>query len=132
MTHPLVETLSKTDGTEIVGADTLEMYLKARTDCLTLLFFPGHDARKLETPDVAVVLVELKKMFGDLVRVAIVSAEDERSLMGRCAVLMLPSISIFHGDQHLQTIGKIQDWEVYARDLPALLERAELVTSSTH
>jgi len=130
MTHPLIDTLAKTPGAELVSADTLDAFLAARSDCLTLLFFAGHGANKLETPDVAVVLIELLKLFGDKIRVAVIDEASERELMGRCAVLMLPSISIFHGDKHLKTIAKIQDWEVYAGEMPTLLSAAGLDQSA--
>lgn len=126
MTHPLIQTLAAAPGATTVSTETIDSYLAADTSCLTLVFLPGHNANKLETPDVAVVLIELLKMFGSTVRVAIVDEASERDLMGQCAVLMLPSISVFHGTRHLKTIAKIQDWEVYARDLPELMVSAGL------
>ena len=124
MTHPLVDMLAKTEGARMVSSEDFDDFLMDRPDCLTLVFFAGHGQNKLETPDVAVVLMELLKIFDGRLRVGVVDADSESTLKPRCAVLMVPSISIFHRDQHLKTIAKIQDWEVYARELPELMTAA--------
>ena len=68
--------------------------------------------------------MELLKLFQGRLRVGVIDTESEAALKARCAILMVPSISIFHRDHHLKTIAKIQDWEVYAKELPALMTTA--------
>lgn len=125
MSHPLIEALLQLEAVTPVCASSMDAYLDENFAGLTLLFFTGDPEKKLETADVAVVLREFLNFYEGRVRVGIIDRADEAALMGRAAVLMLPSISIFAGPRHLETIPKIQDWSVYAEKLPALLAQTE-------
>ena len=124
MTHPLIDMLLSEPRAEAVSEDTLDAFLARDTDTLSCLFFTGQAKKRLETADVAVVLREFLSIYGDKVRVGVVDEASEKALMGRCAVLMLPSISVFHGDNHLKTFPKILDWQDYAQGMADLLAKA--------
>lgn len=125
MTHALIDGLIDDGSAQLVTADTLDAFLQEDTPAVSALFFTGDPAKKLESADVAVVLRELERSNPGRLRLAVVDRADEQDLKRRCGVMVLPSVAFFAGDQHLDTIPKIQDWAVYEEKLPKILTKAD-------
>ena len=124
MNHPLLKALLERDNVRTIGPEGLERFLDAAHGRLGVVFLAGDPEKKVETADVAIVLMEfLKTHAGDL-HVGVVSPEDEAHTMQALAVFALPSLVFFRGRERLETIPKIQDWSVYAEALPRLIRRA--------
>lgn len=129
MSQALLDAVCTLDRVDNVDAAGLEAYLASARDRLTVLFFTGDPEKKLETADVAVVLRELLQAYDPVLRAGMIDRADETVLKQRAKVTLLPSLSFFHGPDHLETLSKIQDWSVYAERLPRLLERAGLAAT---
>lgn len=130
MTHPLVDNLVNSGQATWIDAEGLDAFLTEDKSRLTAIFFPGHNMKKLETPDVAVVLMELLKQFDPFLRAGVLKEGEEAAAKAQCAVLMMPSLALFHGDKLLTTFAKIQDWEVYANGLQTHLSQTGLLPAA--
>lgn len=124
MSTALIEALQTLTDVTTLDADSAEAYLADGDPRITALFFTGEPDKKKETADVAVVLRELLKSHAGRLRAGLVGPDIDALLRPRACVLMTPSLAFFAGEQHLETIPKIQDWDVYEEKLAAILAKA--------
>ena len=122
MTHPLLQTLRDHDAVTALTPGSLGDFLGGgKRAGLTVVFLAGDPEKKLETADVAVVVMELLKAYPGALRVGLTTPAAEKEIMEATAVYALPSLVFFAGDRKLETISKIQDWSVYAETVPRLI-----------
>ncbi|MEM9168473.1 MAG: hydrogenase-1 expression HyaE [Pseudomonadota bacterium] len=124
MTATLIDRLIEDGDADVVGAETIGAYLDAAPETVTMLFFTGDPAKKLETPDLAVVLREIKRGRPDDLRLAVVDRADEAKLMKPYGVPMLPSTVFMAGRRRLGVAPKVKDWAFYERAVPDFIREA--------
>jgi hydrogenase-1 operon protein HyaE len=89
---------------------------------VSVLFVPGEPGRVPEAVDVAVVLPELVKVFGDQLAPAVVAAGTEAPLLKACGVAVLPALAFFRDGRCLGAIERMRDWDDYLIGIRALLD----------
>ncbi|MDD9730505.1 hydrogenase accessory protein [Mameliella sp. AT18] len=120
MTHPLVTRLTEEFG---YPALTTEAEIAAFTEApgTHVIFVPGDARRNLETPDVAVVLPELRQAFQGRFDCAVAADSIETGLRESTGVLKTPSLIFFRDGQVLGGIPKVRDWSDYVDRITQLL-----------
>lgn len=93
-----------------------------QAQAFSILFFTEDAARFPESLDVAVILPELLKAFPQL-SPAVISRDAERSLQGRYNFSVWPTLVLLKQGRYLGAISKVQDWDLYLRDIDSLLQR---------
>jgi hypothetical protein len=125
MGHPLLKALLEQDGVQTIGPDGLDRFLNTSDGRLGVVFLAGDPEKKVETADVAIVLMELLKAHEGALNIGVVHSEAEAEVMKALSVFALPSLVFLAGHKRLETIPKIQDWSVYAEALPRLIDTAQ-------
>ncbi|WP_300439900.1 hydrogenase accessory protein [uncultured Mameliella sp.] len=122
MTHPLVTRLTQDFG---YPALTTEAEIAAFTEApgTHVIFVPGDARRNLETPDVAVVLPELRQAFQGRFDCAVAADSIETGLRESTGVLKTPSLIFFRDGQLLGGIPKVRDWSDYVDRITQLLSQ---------
>lgn len=87
------------------------------------IFVPGDVTRNLETPDVAVILPELRRAFQDRFDCAVAADSVEAELRAHTKVHKTPSLIFFRDGALLAGIPKVRDWSEY-------IERAGKILST--
>lgn len=120
MTHPLVDRLTTELGWPRFD-DRASLDEWTRTPGVHVAFVPGDASRNLETPDVAVVLPELKMAFQGAFDCAVVGDAIETALRDETRVLKTPSLIFFRDGQCLGGIARVRDWDDYVARIPRFL-----------
>lgn len=101
--------------------------LVAECDYL-VLFFSENPAKYPESNDVAMVLPELVKAFGQgnesfdgQLQAALVAPEAEHKLATRYGFTRWPALVFLRRGQYLGVISQIHSWEDYRREIAQLL-----------
>ncbi len=97
----------------------------AAQGALAVLFCTGDAKRYPEILDVAVVLPELVKHYGGRLMPAVVARGADEALQKQYEFYQWPSLVVFRDGEHVETISKMQDWDVYLERFNALLPAAE-------
>lgn len=106
----------------IVDQTTVDDFIAAASDKITVLLFRGDTVRFPEAADIAVVLPELITAFAGRLVGADIAAGHEEALMPRFGVKVCPGIALARPGRSLGAISKIQDWSVYLARINVLLE----------
>lgn len=122
MTHPLISRLTdemswpnltnESDVAEFVNREGWHV-----------LFVPGDIARNLESPDVAVILPELKMAFQGRFDCAVVDDAIEADVRQQTKVLKTPSLIFYHDGQFVSGIPKVRDWDEYMTRITQILSK---------
>ncbi len=119
MFSPLLQSIIKRHGYDVVGHEDLEDYTRERQ--YVVLFFAGDAERLGESNDVAVVLPELHNAFQNIFTPVVVARESERELQRKYRFNAFPSLVFLRRGEYLGTIQRIQDWVDYIRDIREIL-----------
>lgn len=124
-THPLISRLTDELGwPRLATADEVAAFTGAPG--VHCLFVPGDPARNLETPDVAVILPELRMAFQGRFDCAVVDDAVESAVRHAANVLKTPSLIFYRAGAALGGIPKVRDWDDYIARITALLARPAL------
>ncbi|MEX3010545.1 hydrogenase-1 expression HyaE [Hoeflea sp. TYP-13] len=121
MFSALLQSTIERHGFDTVDAAGLDVYAQAREH--VVLFFPGDAVRLAESDDVAVVLPELIKVFGDRITPAVVPRDSERELQRRYRFNAFPALVFLRNGQYLGVLQRILDWGDYLEQIPEILSR---------
>jgi hydrogenase-1 operon protein HyaE len=121
MTTPLIEALVARHGFAVVDEPSLDSFLNANEH--SVLFFPGDAERLVESNDVAVILPEIKKVFGNRLAPALVAKASERQLQRRFRFNAFPSLVFMRRGGYLGVLSRVLDWSDYMSEIPAILAR---------
>lgn len=88
-----------------------------------VIFVPGDARRNLETPDVAVILPELRQAFQGQFECAVAADSIETELREATGVLKTPSLIFFRDGVCVGGIPKVRDWSDYVARTTQLLAR---------
>lgn len=116
---PLVQRLVERHGARWVPLAALDDFLATGGD--QLLFFHGQPLRFPEGVDVAVVLPELQKHFGQRWLIGVVPLADEDAVAARFGVQRWPSLVLLRGGRYLGTLSGMRDWSDYVHDITGVL-----------
>jgi hydrogenase-1 operon protein HyaE len=112
MNDTLIEALAGMPSSEVVRragyADFLARHQHA------LLFFTGDTGQHHEGIDVAIVVRELMKKYGDRLALGIVDRRDEAALMAKAGVVVLPAIAFVARGRTVDVVARMRDWTAYA------------------
>jgi hydrogenase-1 operon protein HyaE len=122
MGSPLALAAARSHALPIVDQTTVDEFIAAASDKITVLLFRGDTVRFPEAADIAVVLPELISAFSGRLVGAEIAAGDEEALMPRFGVKVCPGIALARPGRSLGAISKIQDWSVYLARINVLLE----------
>jgi hydrogenase-1 operon protein HyaE len=100
MRHPLIQRLHDEFGYPELTVENHDEF--AAPDEIGVLFFAGDPNRYKETTDVAVVLPELARAFGDRLRPAVVAKADEIELQKKY-------------------VSRMKNWSEYLEEISELL-----------
>lgn len=118
MDSPLLESLIEQQGYPLLDEESLRGFLAVSPN--SVLFFTGDPAKHPETLDVAVILPELMKVFGDRCRPAVVARVAEHDLQKRYGFTAWPALVFLRGDRYLGAIERVKDWSVYLTEIERL------------
>ena len=112
MTHPLVTRLIQDFSYPALNtmADVASFTEAPGTH---VIFVPGDAQRNLETPDVAVILPELRQAFQGRFDCAVATDAIETALRESTGVLKTPSLIFFRDGACIGGIPKVRDWSDY-------------------
>lgn len=118
--HPLVDMLVTKEGyPHLTDVAALNAY--AATDGAHCIFIPGDGATNLETPDVAVVLPELKMAFQGQFDCAVAQGDAEKAIKEMTGTHKTPQLVFFREGRPLSTMARVRDWSEYMARIPQIL-----------
>jgi len=118
---PLVRRLGAAAGSHWVDAKSLDTFVSRGGE--QVLFFQGDATRFPEVLDIAVVLPELRRHFGDRFEIGLVARADEDALAQRFAVVHWPSLVFLRDGRWVETVHGMLDWDVYLQRLQQLFAK---------
>ncbi|GAB1379655.1 hydrogenase accessory protein [Pararhodobacter aggregans] len=116
MSHPLIERLT-TEFRYPLLQDEAALSAFTCAPGAHVLFVPGDVARNLETPDVAVILPELKAAFQHAFDCAVVGDSLEKLVREATGVFKTPSLILYRDGRFIGGIPKVRDWSDYVARL---------------
>ncbi len=120
MTHPLITRLSDEFDYPVLE-NMAEIAAFTEVPGYHVLFLPGDVKRNLETPDVAVILPELRLAFQRRFDCAVVSDAVEAELREATGIFKTPSLIFYHSGTCIGGIPKVRDWSDYIERITHLL-----------
>lgn len=111
MPSPLIKSMIEQYNYPVLNVDTLDEFLQSEQE--SVLFFTENPTRFPESDDVAMILPELVKEYGNRFSAAVISQESQRKLQSRFDFKEWPSLVFLQGDKYLGTISRVQDWNDY-------------------
>ena len=118
---PLLRRLGAAAGSQWVDAAGLDAFLARGGE--QVLFFQGDAVRFPEVLDVAVVLPELRRHFGERFEIGLVARADEDRLAPRFAVVHWPSLVFLRDGRWVETVHGMLDWDAYLQRLQAVFAK---------
>jgi hydrogenase-1 operon protein HyaE len=115
----LIERLTDTLGYALLDADNFEQFVAHTPQCV--LFFTENPASFPESSDVAVILPEIVRLFGDRLTPAVVSRGHEREVSKRYGVREWPTLVFLRHGEYLGAIARVQDWNDYVLQIRDIL-----------
>ena len=118
MSSPLIEQLQTRHGLTLLDGDSYDHFVFGNE--WVVLFFCNDPVMFPESHDVAVILPELLKGFGQL-RGGIIASSVERELQARFRFTSWPSLVFLRKGEYLGVITGIRDWSAYRQEMTAIL-----------
>lgn len=120
--HPLISRLmSEFDYPELTDMGEVAAFTEALG--VHVIFVPGDAVRNLETPDVAVVLPELRTAFQRQFDCAVAADSVETELREDTGIFKTPSLIFYRDGACLGGIPKVRDWSDYVERITHFLSQ---------
>lgn len=119
MTATSVHRLHEQYGLPLLDEHDVDGFLSQHEHCV--LFFSGDPKRYPESNDVAVVLPELIKVFGDRLTAAVIAGSAEKTLQARYGFSCWPALVFLRRGQYMGAITRIQNWNDYIQEVQRIL-----------
>ena len=120
MSMQLIERLSDTLGYALLDAENFEEFVAHTPQCV--LFFTENPTSFPESSDVAVILPEIVRQFGDRLTPAVVARNHEREVSKRYGVREWPTLVFLRRGEYLGAIARVQDWNDYVLLIQDILD----------
>lgn len=111
MPSPLIEAMIERYAYPLLNNDTVDTFIQSQDECV--LFFTENPTRFPESNDVAMILPELVKEYGNRFSAAVIAQEAQRSLQSRYAFREWPTLVFLRKGQYLGHVSRVQDWNDY-------------------
>ena len=121
MFSPLMETIIERENLPVVSSETLDEFASANGD--TVLFVGGDWHRHVEVNDIAVILPEILKASGRLLKGAVLERGSERAIQTRYRFNRFPALIFLRDGEYLGVIQKVLDWADYVTEINEILAR---------
>ncbi len=95
----------------------------ARSHEHVMLLVAGDAARLAESDDLAVILPELVKVFGEVLTPAVAAREAERAFQRMYRFSAFPALVLLRRGEYLGAISRVRDWTDYLVEIPDILAR---------
>ncbi|MFD1343857.1 hydrogenase accessory protein [Litorisediminicola beolgyonensis] len=120
MSHPLITRLETEFGYPVLTS-MADVSSFTEAPGHHVIFVPGDVRRNLETPDVAVILPELRQAFQGRFDCAVAAESVESELREATGVFKTPSLIFFTNGTCTGGIPKVRDWSEYVERITHLL-----------
>lgn len=120
MDHPLITRLTEEFGYPVLHS-MADVAAFTEAPGHHVIFVAGDVRRNLETPDVAVILPELRQAFQGRFDCAVAAEEVQSELRATTEVHKTPSLIFFHQGTCTGGIPKVRDWTDYVERVTHLL-----------
>lgn len=120
MSHPLIDRLTTEFDYPLLGS-MADVAAYTEGEGVHVVFVPGDIKRNLETPDVAVVLPELRQAFQGRFDCAVAAPEVESELREDSGVYKTPSLIFYREGTMIGGIPKVRDWSEYIERITQIL-----------
>ena len=117
----LLERLRTQSKIILLDEEGLEAFVMAGGDGMVL--FTQEPDQQPETWDVAVILPEVIKLFGDRLRAAIISPEQARKEKARYGITRWPALVFVREGGYVGAIEGMRNWDEYTCEIAEMLER---------
>jgi hydrogenase-1 operon protein HyaE len=111
MPSPLIEAMIEKYGYPVLNIENIDDYIQSQSECV--LFFTENPTRFPESDDVAMILPELVKEYGNRFSAAVIDMESQRPLQARYAFKEWPTLVFLRDGEYLGAISRVQDWNDY-------------------
>ena len=119
MPSPLIKIMIEQYNYPVLNVDTIDEYINAQQECV--LFFTENPTRFPESDDVAMILPELVKEYGNRFSAAVIEQDSQRKLQARYDFKEWPTLVFLRKGEYLGAISRVQDWNDYIRTINELL-----------
>ena len=120
MTHPLVTRLTE-EFDYPARASMADVARFTEAPGLHVIFVPGDAQRNLETPDVAVILPELRQAFQGQFDCAVATDAVEGEVRDATKIFKTPSLIFYRDGDCVGGIPKVRDWSDYVDRITHLM-----------
>jgi len=120
MSHPLISRLSEEFDYPVLH-NMADVASFAEAPGHHVIFVPGDVSRNLESPDVAVILPELRRAFQHQFDCALASDTVEGELREQTRIFKTPSLIFYNSGTCVGGIPKVRDWSDYVERITHLL-----------
>lgn len=111
MPSPLIKAMIEQYNYPVLNIDNIDEYIQSQKDCI--LFFTENPTRFPESDDVAMILPELVKEYGDRFSAAVIEQASQRKLQARYDFREWPTLVFLRKGEYLGAISRVQDWSDY-------------------
>ncbi len=111
MPSPLIKIMIEQYNYPVLNVDTLDEYIQSQQECV--LFFTENPTRFPESDDVAMILPELVKEYGNRFSAAVIEQDSQRKLQARYDFKEWPTLVFLRRGEYLGHISRVQDWNEY-------------------
>jgi len=119
MPSPLIKTMIEQYNYPVLNVDTLDEFIQSQQECV--LFFTENPTRFPESDDVAMILPELVKEYGNRFSAAVIEQDSQRKLQARYDFKEWPTLVFLRHGDYLGHISRVQDWNEYIMQINELL-----------
>ena len=120
MSHPLITRLTEEFGYPLLET-MADVAVFTEAEGHHVIFVPGDVSRNLETPDVAVILPELRQAFQGKFDCAVAADSVEKELREAAKVYKTPSLIFYHNGVLTGGLPKVRDWSEYVQRITHIL-----------
>jgi len=117
----LLERLRTQSPIVLLDKEELEAFVMEGGDGMVL--FTQEPDQQPETWDVAVILPELLKLFGNRLRAGIISPDLAREEKARYGITRWPSLVFVRDGGYVGVIDGMRNWDEYTREIVGMLEK---------
>ncbi len=111
MPSPLIKTMIEQYNYPELNTDTIDEFIQSQQECV--LFFTENPERFPESDDVAMILPELLKEYGNRFSAGVIAQGSQRKLQARFDVKEWPTLVFLRKGEYLGAIARVQDWNDY-------------------
>jgi hydrogenase-1 operon protein HyaE len=111
MPSPLIKAMIEQYDYPVLNVDNVDEFINSQDECV--LFFTENPTRFPESDDVAMILPELVKEYGNRFNAAVIEQDSQRKLQARYDFREWPTLVFLRKGEYLGTISRVQDWNEY-------------------